>query len=192
MEIETDGTITHRHLRLYCASYCLILVLLTILVMSNRGRNISASIITYLIIIHSTEVSRPIFLTATLSLINRMHFCFISLPLLHYHDHPSGNPHSADTYHSVEFLLVMFLIQSSQHVDSVWSFLVVYLLQNFNENLCSHVPSSKLSILSIPSLHNFPIPLPSLSLKCWKIHCPSTLCTANPEMDLEIFPTVLQ
>ena len=34
-EIETDGTIMHCHSRLYCESYCLILVLLVILVVGN-------------------------------------------------------------------------------------------------------------------------------------------------------------
>ena len=104
MEIETDGTIMCCHLRLYCVSYYLILVLLMILVVGNRWRNMNTNSITYLSIIHSTEVSKPIFLlTATLSLINRMHHCFISSPLLHYHDHPIGNPHSVHTYNRIPF-----------------------------------------------------------------------------------------
>ena len=81
---------------------------------------------TYLRITSNTEVSKPIFLLVyTLSLIKRMHCCFILIPLLCYHDHPNGNPHSAHTSQSDEFLLTTYLIQSSQHVDSVWSFPVV-------------------------------------------------------------------
>ena len=125
-EIETDGTIMCCHLGLYSVKYCLILVLLMILVVGNRGINMSTNSITYLIIIHSTEVSKPIFLLpATLSLINRMHCCFISPCLLHYHDHPIGYPLSAHTYCSVEFHLIPLFIQSSQHEVSVCSFLVV-------------------------------------------------------------------
>ena len=98
LKIETDHTVMFCHLRFYCISYCLILVLVC-----HIWGTMSTCSITYLSITHSTEVSKPIFpLTATITLVNRT--CFISLPLLHYHDHPTGSPHSAHTYCSVEFL----------------------------------------------------------------------------------------
>ena len=53
-----------------------------------------------------------------------MHCCFVSLPLLCYHEFLNGNPHSAYTDCSVEFL-----ISVSYHVNSVPSFL--HLFQNF-------------------------------------------------------------
>ena len=38
----------------------------------------------------------------------KMHCCFVSLPLPHYHDSSNGNPHSAHTDCSVEFLIPVF------------------------------------------------------------------------------------
>ena len=74
----------------------------------------------------STEVS------SLLLLVKGMHCCFVSLPLLHYHELSNGNPHSAYTDHSVEFLIPV-----PWHVNSVPS--LMSLLQNFKSDLCIHI-----------------------------------------------------
>ena len=107
----------------------------------------------------------------------RMHGCFISLPLPHYHDSSNGNPHSAHTDCSVEFLIPV-----SQHVNSVPS--LVSSLQNFKSNLCIHICFVPIQyVIHPPSITPSFHPL-FLHHSAEGSLCCNTLCTADSEMDL--------